>query len=179
MTTKLIRTEKTCQQCGRQFFPTTSGKPARFCGAACRQAAFRALYRVSGGNTITCDYCAKIVARPLSNINHAVKNHFCSHACKGKWMSENLHGPAHPRWRADTQLLTWIINRLKSSPHWRVWREQVFAAADGQCERCNNPAEEAHHKREVTEILRLLFDPANGEALCSSCHHAHHGAPLM
>ena len=164
--------EKACEQCGEIFQVVRPYRPSRFCSSACRMADWRK--QGKGLHKITCDQCREPVLRSLSGIAHATKNHFCSQPCKGKWMSENLRGPAHPRWLAETGLVQKIRRYLATSRQWQSWRATVIANADGLCERCANPAQEAHHKREVAELLALIIDPVNGEALCLDCHRAHH-----
>lgn len=166
--------QKTCERCGRDFEVTPSGKPARFCSAACRQAQWRDDH--IGVTTITCDQCGKSVHRPPSGVTRATKNHFCSPACKGRWMSENLVGSHAYNWKGDSPefIIGYIRSRLHSHPRWKAWAASVRANANDLCERCGNPAEEAHHKQEVAELLLLLLDPANGEALCKACHIGHH-----
>ena len=168
-----MRIEKVCERCGTPYLAYPSGKPARFCSARCRMAWWRSRHLVV---TIACDQCGTTVRRPPSGVTHAAKNHFCCYSCKGKWMSENLVGNRAPNWKGDGPefIIEYIRSRLHSHPRWKAWAAQVRANANDLCERCGSPAEEAHHKREVAELLMLLLDPANGEALCAHCHHAHH-----
>jgi len=128
-----------------------------------------------GATSIVCDWCGKTQMRSPSS-RSAAKNHFCSHTCKGKWMSQNLTGSRALNWKGDgpNWVIQFIARRLHSDPRWAEWSHKVLDNANGLCERCGNPAEEAHHKREVAELLALILDPHNGEALCQKCHVGHH-----
>lgn len=53
------------------------------------------------------------------------------------------------------------------SPAWRDRRTAAFRRANGNCERCGEPATEVHHK----QYLRLFAEsPDDLEALCRKCH---------
>ena len=164
--------EKICERCNTAFYPAKGGKPARFCSAACRQAAWRDAHM--GHTKVTCDWCGKVVQRPPSGVAHAYKNHFCSPTCKGKWMSENLRGEAHPRWLDETSFINTIRRKIATDRRWLEWAEAVRTKADGLCERCGQEGQQAHHIREVAELIALIIDPDNGEWLCKTCHVAHH-----
>ena len=163
----------TCPECGSTFQRRRreGGRIQVHCSVRCRMRASR---KRRASNSPPCDWCGRVVVRFQSALAHAAKNHFCSSACKGKWMSENLRGPNHPRWKSETGIVQLVRRYLATNRHWQRWRDAVFANAGGLCERCGNPAEQAHHKREVAELLTLIIDPANGEALCSGCHRDHH-----
>ena len=162
-----------CLHCQQPIGIRLGGRRRQFCSDACRMAGWRNRHQVV---SITCDQCGKVVRRSPTSISHAAKNHFCSPVCKGKWMSENLVGSRALNWKGDSPefINRFIVSRLHSHPRWKAWAAEVFANAKGLCERCGNPAQEAHHKREVAELLALILDPANGEALCQDCHVAHH-----
>lgn len=89
-------------------------------------------------------------------------------------MSANLLGEKAPNWRGRESIMTAIRRFLIARAEWQDWRNAVMAQAGNTCTRCGNPAEHAHHKREVAELLALIFIPANGEALCQACHDEHH-----
>lgn len=162
----------TCPECQGAFrrFRREGGRMQIYCSVKCRMRASRR----NRARIITCTWCHKEVLRPPSN--QRAKNHFCSPTCHGKWMSENLRGSNHPNWKGDgvRGIMNIIRHRLQADHRWATWSKTVLANAHGLCDRCGNQAEEAHHKREVAELLALILDPANGEALCSSCHHEHH-----
>ena len=157
-----------CVICGEAFRATHGTRPQRYCGNACKTAGWRR----SHATVITCDHCGKTVRRAPTGVSHAVNNHFCSQTCKGKWMSEHLRGENHPRWQGDGRAS--LFHYVRTSRPFKTWAAKVLANAHGLCNRCGRPAEQAHHKREVAELLALILDPTNGEALCANCHIAHH-----
>ena len=159
-----------CTMCRRHMAPGSGNRPRVYCSSACRTEAWRQRHAVV---EITCDWCGITVRRSPTGITHAAKNHFCTQACKGKWMSENNRGEKHPNWKGN-DAMELIYRALKGTSRWTRWQQEVFTNASHSCERCQKPAQEAHHKRAVAELLSLLFDPANGEALCQSCHASHH-----
>lgn len=161
--------QDTCRICDKPLATATGSRPRNYCSDACRTEGWRRRHAVV---EITCEQCGKIVRRPPTGVAHATQHHFCSPHCKGKWMSANLLGEKHPNWKGgNTAYLSGLIRRNQRG---KAWAASVIANANGSCERCGNPAVEAHHKREVEELLALILDPTNGEALCKGCHIAHH-----
>lgn len=61
------------------------------------------------------------------------------------------------------------------SAAWRDRRTAAFRRANGNCQRCGEPATEVHHRTYV----RLFAEwPDDLEALCSRCHaEEHHRRP--
>ncbi len=61
------------------------------------------------------------------------------------------------------------------SPAWRERRTAAFRRANGNCERCGEPATEVHHNN----YLNLFAERPNDlEALCRKCHEdIHHLQP--
>ena len=165
-----------CPECQETFtrIRREGGRLQVFCGVKCRMRASRR----NRARYIVCTWCGNEVLRPPSN--QRAKNHFCAPACHGKWMSENLRGANHPRYKGPSGqgLLQVIYKRLEADPRWRTWRDGVLARAHGTCERCGQPATDGHHKRHSAEVLReflaVFLDPDNGEALCLDCHAADH-----
>ena len=89
-------------------------------------------------------------------------------------MSQNLLGDRHPNWKGGN--IEYLTSLIHANQRVKDWAVTVLANAHSACERCGAPATEAHHKREVEELLALILDPANGEALCKACHVAHHSS---
>ena len=160
--------EALCRTCGKPLEAATGSRPRNYCNQACRTEGWRRRHAVV---EITCEHCGKVVRRPPTGVAHA-KHHFCSQACKGKWMSANLLGERHPNWKGGN--IEYLNRLIHANGRARDWAATVLANAGGTCERCGNPAQDAHHKREVEELLALILDPANGEALCKNCHVGHH-----
>jgi hypothetical protein len=67
-----------------------------------------------------------------------------------------------------------ISRWLHAHAQMKDWSKQVLELANHSCNRCGDEATQAHHIRHVEELIALIFDPANGEALCDSCHREHH-----
>jgi len=56
----------------------------------------------------------------------------------------------------------------------RLWSETIRARAKGKCERCAQPARDAHHIiPRGTAPSMGWFDLNNGVALCFQCHRVH------
>lgn len=161
--------EPLCRACRKPLEPATGSRPRSYCNQACRTEGWRLRHATV---EIVCDQCGKLVRRSPTSVDHAEKNHFCSTRCKGKWMSANLLGEKHPNWKGDK--LSYLSGIIRRHSRGKEWAAAVLANAEGLCERCGSSAKDAHHKREVAELLAMILDPANGEALCKSCHIAHH-----
>ena len=164
--------EATCLFCAKPFRRKPSHHPGgrlqQTCSGACRQA----LARVRTKTVLNCTQCGTEFRRSPSSVRTGQQNTFCSHSCKGKWMSQNLLGDRHPNWKGGN--IEYLTSLIHANQRVKDWAVTVLANANGACERCGDPAAEAHHKREVEELLALILDPANGEALCKGCHVAHH-----
>ena len=160
-----------CTICGKEMPPATGNRPRVYCGQGCRTEGWRRRHAVV---EIVCDWCGKTVRRAPTGVAHAERNHFCSQACKGKWMSEHWRGPAHPRWLDETSFIDTIRRRIATDRRWLAWAETVKANAKGICDRCGMQGDEAHHIREVADLIALIIDPTNGEWLCTTCHKGHH-----
>ena len=158
-----------CKGCGKPFRVRPSRAHLRlFCSLACRDASYSKIIREGSG--FQCRQCGKWT--PIRPSRAAVRK-FCSVACYAAHASLAKRGPNNPMWKGG---VTNLMRAIYASKPLRAWAKQVLIDADGFCERCGNPATEAHHTREVAAIIQLIVDPANGEALCDTCHLNHHAA---
>ena len=75
--------------------------------------------------------------------------------------------------RAEKNAAFWAAHKSHMrSNEWQEIRARLFEIAQGKCNRCDGPAEHAHHltyERLGAELIEDL------EALCAHCHHAEHG----
>jgi hypothetical protein len=77
----------TCQHCATPLAPTRSGRPGRYCGPACRQAAHRARHDVTKPrNETTCATCG----RTFTPTGTGRPARHCSPACRTRaWRRTN------------------------------------------------------------------------------------------
>lgn len=65
-------------------------------------------------------------------------------------------------------------DRIYDRPEYKQWREIVLGRADGKCQGAgfHAPAGSKLYPDHIVEIKDggSEFDPANGQALCASCH---------
>lgn len=191
------KAKRVCETCGKAFFatPATARKgQARFCGQRCY-----GLWRSNNNNgedssswkgglkSRKCLMCEKIF-----EIYPNGARKFCSRKCFGKWMEENKSGKNSEQW-IDGR--TPIINAIRTSPAYMLWRRGVFIRDNFTCVSCGQHGGDlhAHHIRSfsklIAEIKRNLpgmdlysasqvysplLDVDNGITLCEPCHKAEH-----
>lgn len=160
-----------CTNCGREYQAqkrtNSQGEPRLFCSKVCYQASLR---KGEAQPLVECTECGTSFWVSPYRLNRS-KNLFCSRACKGRWTSKNLIGEQALAWKGGVKS---ISRWLHAHSQMKNWSRKVRQHANNICQRCGEPATQAHHLRHVEELLALIFDPANGEALCDSCHVAHH-----
>lgn len=81
-------------------------------------------------------------------------------------------GPRHHAWKGITPLL----RRLRASPEFRYWREEVYKRDNYTCQKCSvrGGTLHPHHIRNFATYERGRFDIKNGVTLCSEHHKAFH-----
>ena len=96
----------TCECCGELFFVTPFFKStARFCSRKCKgkwnsvnRRGPKAFSWAGGKTKRKCLICGKHFKVAPSAITYGWGS-FCSHRCKGKWVSANLSGKNSPYWK--------------------------------------------------------------------------------
>jgi 5-methylcytosine-specific restriction endonuclease McrA len=63
--------------------------------------------------------------------------------------------------------------RIRSSPEYLSWRDQVFKRDEYTCQDCKALGVflNAHHIKRFTDYPELRFDVSNGKTLCIECHN--------
>jgi len=67
------------------------------------------------------------------------------------------------------------VERSVFNPVYKVWRDAVMSRDLCICQDCGKRAAHAHHVESWKDSPELRYDPANGIALCKSCHEDLHG----
>lgn len=142
---------RNCEHCGERFHATRSqvlDGNGRYCSQRC--------WGLTKQNRLTriCQHCGgSFVVVPAQ----AAKG-------RGKYCSRTCYRAAQPpscnsSWR----------------PGMDSWRKGVLARAGYRCQRCNATDDlQAHHIKPWAKYPELRRDPANGIALCRSCHKHEH-----
>ncbi len=83
-----------------------------------------------------------------------------------------LRGPGNGSWKGG---LSKLPQGHRSSMEYSEWRSTVLGRANHACERCGATKHViAHHIAGWHEAPGIRADPANGKALCRSCHALEH-----
>lgn len=114
-----------------------------------------------------------------------------------KWCRENpdrvvargilTRGEKHYKWKGGTSQLNKSIRVMSENRKWSA----AVKARDKCCNKCGNKKHlESHHIKPLAELIELLeiknrddariradvlWDLANGETLCKTCHYSEHG----
>jgi hypothetical protein len=88
-------TTATCRHCAAPLHPATTGRPARWCGAACRQAAHRAQNTMTKpGDETKCATCGRTFTPPRTG--RPARQ--CSPACRTRaWRTRSALTPTSSR----------------------------------------------------------------------------------
>lgn len=80
-----------------------------------------------------------------------------------------LGGANHYNWKGG---ITPLNKKVRNSPEYRTWRQQVFERDDFTCQRCKKRGVylEANHALSFANFPDLRFEVLNGETLCRPCH---------
>ena len=86
---------------------------------------------------------------------------------------DKIRGEKHYLWKGG---ISGESKRIRSSFHFRLWREAVFARDNWICQKCNrqgvnlNP----HHILNFVDFPELRFAIDNGMTFCRDCHYKFH-----
>lgn len=94
-------------------------------------------------------------ARPCSRCGQLIRERDCPRCTRPRLKADNRPSAA----------------RRGYDRRWRQFRAQ-YLAAHPNCRRCNRPATEVHHRKEL-RAGGAKYDPANLEPLCKRCHSRH------
>lgn len=178
-----------CQQCKKTF--DTSERNKKFCSQAC--------YTIAQRHYWNCMQCGKEFYRAKCRIPN-LKKVFCSKKCAGehktrepitlkcgtcseeftvhpttyeknktKYCSSRCYGKAKRTENYNRKAQVARSWRCKSG--WTQFSESMLTAHT-ICEICGEPSQVIHHKEDPNETkdTRLLFELANLQFLCRSCH---------
>jgi len=78
-------------------------------------------------------------------------------------------GKEHYNWKGG---ITSVIEKIRKSIEYRLWREAVFARDNWTCQECKKQGIylHAHHIKSFTNYPELRFAIDNGITLCRGCH---------
>lgn len=174
----------TCEQCGKQYEATPGITRGRFCSQPCHGAWMSAhvvgpahpAFGTKRGRprnlpppiTKQCEVCG---VEFITKKSHLKRRRFCSRACRGIWLSNQIAGENNWNWQGGYE------------PYYGPsWRRAMFAVRkrDKVCQACgmtpeeNGRALDVHHKtpfrsfgvarhREANRLDNLI-------ALCHDCH---------
>jgi hypothetical protein len=131
-----------------------------------------------------CEECKKIFNAKKSSILEG-RARFCSKICHNLWMSRFQIGENASGWRGGR---TNLINRLRKSSVYKLWRKLVYERDNFQCVQCGQKGIgknlNADHKRPFSVLLKEnnisdyvkalgcfpLWQVDNGQTLCVDCH---------
>lgn len=158
-----------CETCSEEFTKTkekVERSENHFCCDDCRKEWWSGYcedmdysgsehHNWSGGVVkVDCSYCCGVV-EVHTNRNNAQENVFCSQECYGRWLSENITGENHPRYKEGS---TGQINYRGS---WNKASEKARLRDDG-CVYCGISVEQhkdkygfkppVHHKKRYRDF---------------------------
>lgn len=122
---------------------------------------------------VECEWCGDTVRKKPCKAD-SVDRHFCDHDCQGKWLSENVVGEDHHRWKGGGQPYY--------GTGWNRARAESRERDGYKCQYCGISEEDlpyeldVHHKTPVREF----DDPSDAHTLenlvtlCRSCHRRNH-----
>lgn len=95
-----IREEVACDNCGRSLSrtPANINEGWNFCDYDCMSEFYAENSEEVKHDTrevVGCDFCGEELLLNEARRERS-EHHFCDQTCKGRWMSENLTGEAHP-----------------------------------------------------------------------------------
>lgn len=188
---------RTCDQCGQPYV----GRGLQFCSRSCRTvarnladnpakaatarariAAARQGKPTTAGRVLPAEQRARIAkalrGKALTDDHRAAIGNGLREAGVKPPRNDHLIGPAHPNWKGGTRPAR---SADYSNPLYKAFRTAVMERDNWTCQDCGTKADgnlHAHHLQSWAENPTLRYEPSNGVALCSPCHHARHrGVP--
>src|SRR3990167_2970150 len=139
------KTKFSCQSCSADMFlwPYEIGE-RKYCSRACRNTAHR-----------TGKHCGPVT---LAKMSAARKKN-----------PTLLYGAQNPSWKGG---VTTAKKKIRESPEYQLWREQIFRRDDFTCQRCGERGGKlnADHDLPFSVYPALRFELLNGVTLCVQCH---------
>lgn len=102
----------------------------------------------------------------------------CSESTRKKMSASHPKGPLHPNWKGG---ITPLIQKIRRSYAYSLWRSSVFARDYRVCQICfkiTNQKLVAHHLKSFSEFPELRFATDNGMTLHRGCHNKIHAAEI-
>ena len=158
-----MRTSVECPDCGeiRELADFRPSRQSRRCAQCAHKPENNGMYR-GVAKAITCADCGKQRKWwPRPDIREPVR---CT-ACKGK----EYIGDKNPNWKGG---ITGANKKLRNSPQYAAWRQDVFARDGFTCQWCGQVGGDIHadHIEPFAIAVDLRFDVDNGRTLCRPCH---------
>lgn len=143
-----IKLALTCGWCGGAFEKQpgdVKGDGPHFCSTDCL-SSHQSEQKKDSLQT-KCDYCGAELSRPRSRVTQTERQ-FCDVDCRGEWMSENLSGKDHPRWRENVSVNCAYCGTAITRPKAQVERcENHFCSSECDANyRSENIIGENHHQ---------------------------------
>jgi hypothetical protein len=164
-----------CDNCGDE----TEKRPCRverseknFCNMSCRNEFYEKSGMWSGESspswtggkeTSVCKQCNSTYEHVKSR-----DSKFCSRSCKGDWMSKNMIGEDHPRWKNTNN------THYKYYGHtWRDKREKIISLDNCKCQECGSGENLLVHHVIPLRTFDNVNDAHYKENLVTLCWHCH------
>lgn len=160
-----------CRICETRFDYYPSNKQGVYCSRCVEQAVGLLPKNPARPARITtnCEQCGSILR--IHEWRRARNSYrvFCSSACYGQWLSENIVGENHHQWKGGS---------LDYGTGWWKARREALERDDYRCVRCEKTADELEQNPDVHHIkpVREFENPeeahtlTNLVSLCRSCH---------
>lgn len=178
--------EKECETCGEVMVLKEYRSDRRFCSYECHGKYRKGRYMgrdnwAYNSVEVQCGTCGRVFDR-IKSLAQQRDNHFCDHECYGTWISKNVVGEEHPRWKDKVASYGAGWNEEK--------REKVRERDNRQCQACGKTEVEelddlgrklsVHHITPASQfddpLQRNAMD--NLVTLCHSHHMMWEGIPL-
>ncbi|WP_267642867.1 HNH endonuclease [Haloarchaeobius amylolyticus] len=166
------REEAACVLCGTTFEYYPSEKEGVYCSECVAEAPGLLPENPMDDvepTVVSCERCDDSVRVPPSRTTGKSYGTFCSVACYGDWLSENVAGEAHHQWEGGALVY--------GAGWWRV-RQQALERDEYTCQRCGTDADDLGQNPDVHHIdpVRSFDDPTDAHSLenvvtlCRPCH---------
>jgi len=161
----------TCERCSSSFKYYPSDKRGVYCPDCVTDSdEFLGDSFTKEAKKVTkeCDQCGKTMNVLQSKLDRG-HGRFCSRDCLGDWLSENVVGEQHHRWKEGETSYT--------GDWWRI-RDEARERDNHECQVCGATRQENGQRLDVHHIrpVRDFDDPQNAHrldnvvTLCRSCH---------
>jgi endogenous inhibitor of DNA gyrase (YacG/DUF329 family) len=154
--------EKTCGNCGKEYYKTSHQKTSKFCSQKCKSESDKKRIKLKC-NTCNTEY--EVVESRKEN------SKFCSTDCLREYtgyLASLRVGELNPTYKGFNDEKRTNKSKLKS------W-SRLILQRDIVCQKCEGTeCLQAHHIKPYRDNIDLRFDMTNGILLCKYCHAKEH-----